>query len=167
MFGIELEQAQWFNLEQLSQVHSSSQAKRLLTSASSNRKTVTLRQQIKLGDVVFGPDCLNQVVTTFGRGNFFGEQLTKGSPAVAPTSAEDLTGRIICLERADPGYDWIFQHKIGGLLTRFGGANSHMALRCVELGLTAALGVSERVFRDAQNANELTIDPQRTRVFAH
>ena len=39
---------------------------------------------------------------------------------------------IICIENADPGYDFIFNYKIKGLITKFGGSNSHMAIRCLE-----------------------------------
>ena len=37
-----------------------------------------------------------------------------------------LENKIILLENADPGYDFIFSKKIKGLITCFGGANSHM-----------------------------------------
>jgi glutamine kinase len=56
----------------------------------------------------------------------------------------DVTGRIVCIESADPGFDWIFAKPIAGLVTGFGGGNSHMAIRCVELDVPAALGVGER-----------------------
>ncbi len=58
----------------------------------------------------------------------------------------EVRGRIVCVESADPGYDWLFGRALGGLVTRFGGANSHMAIRCLELGVPAALGVGERLF---------------------
>ena len=41
----------------------------------------------------------------------------------------DLFEKIVLIESADPGFDWIFAHKIAGLITQFGGANSHMAIR--------------------------------------
>lgn len=56
----------------------------------------------------------------------------------------DVSGRIVCIESADPGFDWIFAQKIAGLVTGFGGGNSHMAIRCIELDVPAALGVGER-----------------------
>ena len=59
----------------------------------------------------------------------------------------DLSGKIILIESADPGFDWIFTHNIAGLITQFGGANSHMAIRCAEFGLPAAIGCGERTFQ--------------------
>jgi hypothetical protein len=55
-----------------------------------------------------------------------------------------LRGRVVCIESADPGYDWIFSAGIAGLVTRYGGSNSHMAVRCVEHDIPAAIGCGER-----------------------
>jgi hypothetical protein len=57
-----------------------------------------------------------------------------------------IDGRIVAIESADPGFDWIFSRPILGLVTRFGGANSHMAIRCAEFGLPAAIGCGEQIF---------------------
>ncbi|MDR1159711.1 MAG: hypothetical protein LBK69_03695 [Syntrophomonadaceae bacterium] len=58
----------------------------------------------------------------------------------------DLSDCIVCIEGADPGYDWIFSRRIAGLVTKFGGANSHMAIRCAEYDLPAAIGCGEQTF---------------------
>lgn len=67
--------------------------------------------------------------------------LEKNSPI-----ATDLKGKIVCIENADPGYDWVFTRGIAGLVTQFGGTNSHMAIRCAELGVPAAIGCAEQAF---------------------
>lgn len=61
--------------------------------------------------------------------------------------------RIVCVEHADPGFDWIFARPIAGLVTRFGGGNSHMAIRCNELALPAAIGVGEELFTRLERAS--------------
>lgn len=61
-------------------------------------------------------------------------------------SRHALHARIVCIESADPGFDWIFTHRIAGLVTRFGGGNSHMAIRCSEHRVPAAIGVGETLF---------------------
>jgi phosphohistidine swiveling domain-containing protein len=61
----------------------------------------------------------------------------------------DLSGKIVCIESADPGYDWIFLRDIKGLITKYGGANSHMAIRSAELGVPAAIGCGEVAFNQA------------------
>lgn len=81
---------------------------------------------------------------------------------VACLSAEDervdLTGKLVCIESADPGYDWIFTRSIAGLITRFGGANSHMAIRCAEYGLPAAIGCGTLLFERAASASACILD---------
>ena len=52
-----------------------------------------------------------------------------------------LKNKIIFIENADPGYDWIFSSKIIGLVTKFGGANSHMAIRANELQIPSVIGL--------------------------
>ena len=53
---------------------------------------------------------------------------------------------IVCIENADPGYDFLFNKNIKGLITKYGGLNSHMAIRCSELNLPALIGVGEKNF---------------------
>lgn len=72
-------------------------------------------------------------------------------------SAPDLAGAIVCIESADPGYDWIFTRNIAGLVTRYGGANSHMAIRCAEYGLPAAIGCGELIFENAAKSEFLRL----------
>jgi glutamine kinase len=73
-------------------------------------------------------------------------------------SGAALAGAVVCVRAADPGYDWIFVHGIGGLVTRFGGANSHMAVRCAELGIPAVIGCGESDFRRWSAARVLRVD---------
>jgi hypothetical protein len=69
-----------------------------------------------------------------------------------------LEGCIVCIESADPGYDWIFTRNIAGLITRYGGTNSHMAIRCAEYALPAAIGCGEALFEQIRNANSCLLD---------
>lgn len=69
-----------------------------------------------------------------------------------------LSGRIVLIEGADPGFDWIFMYDIAGLITKYGGANSHMAIRCSELGIPAAIGCGEQLFERCAQASEITLD---------
>ncbi len=73
-------------------------------------------------------------------------------------SAPDLKGKIVLIENADPGYDWIFAQPIAGLITKFGGANSHMAIRCAEFGIPAAIGCGEQRFESCLKANHIILN---------
>lgn len=66
---------------------------------------------------------------------------------------DDLTEKIVLVEKADPGYDWIFGHSIAGLITKYGGVASHMAIRAAEFGLPAAIGCGELIFSQLKKAS--------------
>ena len=79
-------------------------------------------------------------------------QLTRES------SPSSLGGQILLIENADPGFDWIFSQPIAGLITKYGGANSHMAIRCAEFGIPAAIGCGEQRFEALIKAQHLMLD---------
>ena len=70
----------------------------------------------------------------------------------------ELNQKIILIENADPGFDWLFNFPIKGLITKFGGANSHMAIRCNELKIPAAIGVGEKIFQDIRKNDQLILN---------
>ena len=77
----------------------------------------------------------------------------------------NLKDKIVCIESADPGYDFIFSHKIKGLVTMYGGANSHMAIRCMELGIPAAIGVGKLKFDEVINSSFVTLDCKSKTIY--
>jgi hypothetical protein len=95
--------------------------------------------------------------------NFIGHKIAEGNILLLedsmPRQAERLNQAIVVLSQADPGYDWLFQYPIRGLITAWGGANSHMGIRCAEFGLSAAIGCGEAVLRQASRSQYARIDP--------
>lgn len=71
---------------------------------------------------------------------------------------QSLKGKIVMIDSADPGYDWIFGHAIGGLVTKFGGANSHMAIRCAEFGIPAAIGTGDVLYKKLMKAKRIELN---------
>ena len=69
-----------------------------------------------------------------------------------------MNNRIVLIEGADPGYDWIFSQNIAGLITKYGGANSHMAIRCAEFGIPAAIGWGEQRYNAIKNSKQVHLD---------
>jgi hypothetical protein len=47
------------------------------------------------------------------------------APVVPHTAVGSLSGAIVAIPNADPGFDWLFSHDIAGLITAYGGVNSH------------------------------------------
>lgn len=69
-----------------------------------------------------------------------------------------LDGMIVFIPSADPGYDWLFSHPIAGLITAWGGVNSHMAIRAGELSIPAAIGVGERLYNTLSQSHKILLD---------
>lgn len=76
----------------------------------------------------------------------------------------DLKGRIVVVEAADPGYDWIFLRGIVGFVTKYGGVASHMAIRCSELEIPAAIGCGENIYERIKKAQVIRIDATEERL---
>ena len=70
----------------------------------------------------------------------------------------NLFNKIILIENADPGFDWIFSKRIGGLITKYGGVNSHMSIRCEELNIPAVIGLGNDNFEKIKNDSLITIN---------
>jgi glutamine kinase len=77
---------------------------------------------------------------------------------------DQLKGAIVCIPNADPGFDWLFAYPIAGLITAWGGTNSHMAIRAGELGLPAIIGAGEVLYRQWSSAQRLHLDCAGRRV---
>ncbi len=75
-----------------------------------------------------------------------------------------LAGTIVCIPNADPGFDWLFSYPIAGLVTAWGGVNSHMAIRAGELGLPAVVGAGEILYKRWSAARRLHMDCAGRRV---
>jgi len=90
--------------------------------------------------------------------NFVTRHRVTAPAVVAGDDAAALAGRIVLIPQADPGFDWLFGHKIAGLVTMYGGANSHMTIRSAELDLPAAVGVGEVLYKRLAGAAVIDLD---------
>lgn len=78
--------------------------------------------------------------------------------------APDIEGCIVLIENADPGFDWIFTHRIAGFITAYGGENSHMSIRAREFAIPAAIGVGDTRFKTLLAATSLLLDCAERRI---
>lgn len=81
-----------------------------------------------------------------------------------PVNPGDLAGRIVQIDAADPGYDWLFGQGIAGLITKYGGANSHMAIRAAEFGLPAAIGVGDVRYKTLSRARRIDLNCRNRQI---
>jgi phosphohistidine swiveling domain-containing protein len=113
------------------------------------RRSIAAAHAFRLGHIIFSVRdifvaTINRSVPNFiGVGTATGRvvELTANTPA-----SVNVKDCIVCIENADPGFDWIFTKGPKALVTKFGGANSHMAIRCAEFGLPAAIGCGEQIY---------------------
>ncbi|MCX9103496.1 PEP/pyruvate-binding domain-containing protein [Aeromonas veronii] len=121
----------------------------LLDKVDQAKKTYQQSLFIKLGHLITSVDDVFVVPLHRSMPNFVTHKCAEGAcirlKKDTPTSVS-LNGKVVFIENADPGYDWIFTRDIAGLVTQFGGANSHMAIRCAEFGIPAAIGCGEQLF---------------------
>ncbi|MDH3326297.1 MAG: PEP-utilizing enzyme, partial [Gammaproteobacteria bacterium] len=116
----------------------------------SARRSMSAAHAFRLGHIIFGVRDI--YVATLNRSvpNYVGIGSASGPviqlEANTPTSV-NIKNMIVCIENADPGFDWIFTKSPCALITRFGGANSHMAVRCAEFGLPAAIGCGDQIYQ--------------------
>ena len=78
----------------------------------------------------------------------------------------ELENKIVLIEHADPGYDWIFTKKPKALITKYGGVASHMSIRCYEVGLPAAIGCGEILYQKLLNASKILLDCENKQVIS-
>ena len=95
--------------------------------------------------------------------NFITQKQVTGKVAKIDTLGI-LKDAVVCIPNADPGFDWLFSHGIGGLITAWGGPNSHMAIRAGELGLPAVIGTGEALYRQCSDAERIFIDCSGRRI---
>jgi len=124
-----------------------------------NRTQLRVMSKIKLPSTIRAPDEIHVHEENTVRPNFITKKTVTGV-VVTENNLFDtsLDGKIIVVESADPGWDWLFSNKIAGLVTCYGGANSHMAIRAAELSLPAAIGVGTVKFKMYTDARRLHID---------
>lgn len=133
--------------------------------AAANREARQIAEACELPPLIGHPGELDAFLLGADRPNFVGAgAVTAEAIDLARHSADappPIAARIALIPQADPGYDWLFGQGIAGLITLFGGANSHMAIRAAEFGLPAAIGVGEQRYRELHQARVLELDPPR------
>jgi len=124
-----------------------------------NKKEYHANKDIYLPDVITSKKDLYIRVKEFGDMNFISDKkiISKIIKYDEKEILKNYNG-IVCVENADPGFDFLFNKNITGLITKYGGLNSHMAIRCSELNLPALIGVGEKNFNDLTSYKMLKID---------
>jgi phosphohistidine swiveling domain-containing protein len=127
--------------------------------AKLNQKRHALHASIHTPGLVTSTEDLFAYEEERAKPNFVsGKSLIADIIEVAGNTDKDLSGRLVLIESADPGYDWLFSHGIAGLITKYGGVASHMAIRCSEFHLPAVIGCGELLYEQLKSAKRIHLD---------
>lgn len=157
--GLTTEDMSYMGYEVIPKLYSSSLpvADTIRASILEGRKKHTLTSSISLPPLICEVNHVYSFEVSEDLPNFITQTSTTAETAIELDGAE-LSGKIVLIESADPGYDWLFAKNIAGLITMYGGVNSHMAIRAGELGIPAAIGAGEKLFLHWKLAKTLELD---------
>ncbi len=131
-------------------------------SAARGREQRRVTAATPFAPLLCAEDDLDAFLLTAGTPNFVGVRAVT-APIIelfeGDKASPDVAGCIVLIPRADPGFDWLFGHRIAGLITLYGGANSHMTIRAAEFGLSAAIGVGVQRYEQLRTAAAVELDP--------
>lgn len=123
-----------------------------------------LSHSITLPTLIRNPDEVAYFRVSESVPNFVTLLNVSGELVVLESPTQDFSGKIVLIENADPGFDWIFTRGISGMITAWGGANSHMSIRAKELGIPAAIGVGEAMHLELSRARSCRLDCRNKRI---
>lgn len=136
------------------------------TTIINQRKEIHIaNSQIVLPNLILEETGFNFIKIEEMRPNFITDKIVSSEIITLETNTKaNIDGKIVLIERADPGFDWIFSKNIKGLITMYGGVASHMAIRCSEFGLPAAIGCGEKIYTDISKMENITLDCKNGKI---
>ena len=132
----------------------------ILRNISINQKSYKFSQSLIMPDIIDDSNNFTYFYNLNCKENYITKKTTIGEIVELNKLIDfkKISNKIILIENADPGFDFLFSYKIKGLITMYGGSNSHMAIRCMELGLPAIIGVGDKVYEHITSSKKIFID---------
>lgn len=130
-----------------------------------NKEFYNYTKAVKLPNLIIQPEDIYRFHLNKDEANFVTLKSIKAQVVFEENILNnDIKNKIICIKSADPGYDYLFSKNIKGLITCYGGANSHMAIRCAEMGIPAVIGCGEQNFSKYSKSKFIEIDSLNKQV---
>ena len=132
----------------------------------SEEKKKNYDSYVKLPYLITTPNDFYVASILITKPNFITKKIIKGDIKVIknPDNETYIKDKIILIENADPGYDWVLSQKIKGLITKYGGVNSHMSIRCEELNKPAAIGIGDKNFEEICKISNIILDCKEKKI---
>jgi len=161
--NISKEDAAHLNLDYVLKISNSSSTvnikKDLENLISKNKTKHLISKAIQLPELIFNIKDTEIFFYSQQKPNFISYHSIMGEVAKLENSIkQDINDKVVIIENADPGFDWIFSHDIKGLVTKYGGAASHMAIRCAEFDIPAAIGCGDKIFNELLKHDKILLD---------
>lgn len=133
---------------------------------SKNKQKKTIYSFLVLPPLITSSSDFEIIKYYSAKPNFITEKSVSSEITILDDSKakSDLENKIILLENADPGYDWIFTRNPSGLITKYGGVASHMSIRCAELNLPAAIGCGEIIYEQLLLSSKVLLDCKNKQI---
>ena len=131
-----------------------------------NQNNKEINDKINLPPVLFSKKDFTVITHYFSKPNFITQKkiLVDSMKLDNLHHANELMNKIVLIENADPGYDWIFSKNPSGLITKYGGVASHMSIRCAELKLPAAIGCGDILYEQLSKATKIMLDCKNQQI---
>ena len=161
-YGISKDNLSYLNLEDILRNKKSSSRidfeSNVEVSIANNKKKYLISSAIQLPELIFDNRDLEMFYYPESKPNYITyKNIFEDVVYLTKDNNEAISNKIVMIESADPGFDWIFSHNIKGLITKYGGAASHMAIRCAEFDLPAAIGCG-KIFNDLISCTKVEIN---------
>jgi glutamine kinase len=158
--GFDVESLSYLDIADIKRIYSSSEDVKdaIQRSVKCGKEHYQVTKCISLPPLITSADDVVAFELQKNEPNYITLKSCSGKVVDEKSPRELLNGNILMILSADPGYDWVFSHKISGFITMYGGANSHMAIRAGELGMPAVIGAGESLYKQWENAKVLEID---------
>ncbi|MCM1179014.1 MAG: PEP-utilizing enzyme [Clostridium sp.] len=161
-YGISQDDCSYIDIKDIQRLYSTTNSAEdiLKNAVAAGKKNYEKTMTITLPPVILEPSDVWYFYYPDTEPNYITLNTVRGDVIVLENQdvLQNIEGKLLLIPSADPGYDWIFSHKIRGFITMYGGANSHMAIRAGELGIPAVIGVGTKQFEKYKAGVTLEID---------
>ncbi|MGJ8663716.1 MAG: PEP/pyruvate-binding domain-containing protein, partial [Marinicella sp.] len=157
--GIKRKQLAYLNLSDLREFSLGVQdVNGLKKGIKAKKKKFALTKMIELPQLILAENDFYAFERNASEPNYVTSKSIEADCIHSVSDPSQIEGKIVFIEQADPGYDWMFAYKLAGLITKYGGANSHMAIRSAELNLPAAIGVGDKIYDEFKSASIIRLN---------
>ena len=125
-----------------------------------NQKNFQINEYVQLPPIIFSENDFTIIHHYIAEPNYITKKKVISNTILLDDLKQirNIDSNIVLIENADPGFDWIFAKNPSGLITKYGGVASHMAIRCAELGLPAAIGCGEILFNKLKMSSKINLN---------